>query len=116
MNRDKLVREVARRTGVLLEATDLVCATFIDLIKETVEGGEEVTLNDFMRIYLREKDETTGTDFQRRSRMKVERRKVPWVKVSRKWRRQVIRKWLQWPCEPPKDNQMSIFDVIPKEE
>ena len=119
MTKFELIADVARLTGVKKEYVAMVYDTIIDTIKATVERGEEVTLNDFMRIYLREKDETTATDFRRRDRMMVSRRTVPWVKVSRKWRRHVIALYGASPNGLNNDtekNQMSIFDVIPKDD
>ena len=102
MKKDTLKRIVAKKTGVLLEVVDLVCNMFIDEIKETVERGETVRINEFMQIYLHEKKdyrasafvrkdgETNGGEFK--GRILVKGRKVPWVKVSRTWRRSVIAK------------------------
>ena len=132
MKKDTLMRRVARRTGVMLEAVDLVCSTFIEEIKEAVERGDTVRLNGFMQIYLHDKKDYTASAFvhrkgtgrfgaEYRERIVVKGHKVPWVKVSRIWRDAVIAKHggqpphHSAPHEHQDPNQMSIFDVIPKD-
>ena len=131
MTKDELVREVARKTGVMVEAVELVIDEFIGEIKAAVERGEAVTLNEFMRIFLRHKKDFRANSFTAkegtgrrgcnvRERTTFKGGPVPWVKVSRKWRNEVMRggnpdrPHPQPPQQPEK--QMSIFDVIPKEE
>jgi DNA-binding protein HU-beta len=47
MNKGGLVAEVARRTGVSKAEVARVVDSSIDVIRETVVGGERVTLADF---------------------------------------------------------------------
>jgi DNA-binding protein HU-beta len=47
MNKGGLVAEVARRTGVSKAEVARVVDSAIDVIRETVVGGERVTLADF---------------------------------------------------------------------
>ena len=127
MTKYELAAAVAERTGIAKEYVLVVIDESISLVKRTVEGGEAVTLNEFMTIFLRHKEDFTASQFVgKRGRhgrpIDVERRTfkggdVPWVKISKKWRREVMNR----PSTPPKKeaedkNQMSIFDVIPKEE
>lgn len=93
MTRDDLIRGVARRTGVLIEAVDLIVDTFIDEIKAAVERGEQVSLNEFMKINLRAKKATHATHFPTGQRMNVDETKTPWVTVSRTWKREVKKKY-----------------------
>ena len=127
MTKYELAAAVAERTGIAKEYVLVVIDESISLVKRTVEGGEAVTLNEFMTIFLRHKEDFTANQFVgKRGRhgrpIDVERRTFkggfrPYVKISKKWKRECMNR----PAPPPKKeaedkNQMSIFDVIPKEE
>jgi Bacterial DNA-binding protein len=51
MNKGGLVAEVAKRTGVSKAEVARVVDASIDVIRETVVGGERVTLADFGTFY-----------------------------------------------------------------
>ena len=127
MTKYELAAAVAERTGIAKEYVLVVIDESISLVKRTVEGGEAVTLNEFMTVFLRHKEDFTASQFVgKRGRhgrpIDVERRTFkggfrPYVKISKKWKRECMNR----PSPPPKTededtNQMSIFDVIPKEE
>lgn len=93
MTRDQLIREVARQTGVLLEVVDIVVDTLICEIKSAVEHGDHVSLNEFIKIKLRDKRRTQATHFPTGQRMTIKETKTPWVTVSRKWRNEIREKY-----------------------
>jgi nucleoid DNA-binding protein len=121
MTKYELAAAVAERTGIQREYVLVVIDETIGLIKRTVEGGEAVTLNEFMTVYLRHKEDFTASQFVgKRGRhgrpIDIERRvfkggNVPWVKVSKKWKREVLNR----PAPPPKreaddKNQLKLFE------
>ena len=127
MTKYELAAAVAERTGIAKEYVLVVIDESISLVKRTVESGEAVTLNEFMTVFLRHKEDFTASQFVgKRGRhgrpIDIERRVFkgglrPYVKISKKWKRECMNR----PSPPPKKeaedkNQMSIFDVIPKEE
>ena len=127
MTKYELAAAVAERTGIAKEYVLVVIDESISLVKRTVESGEAVTLNEFMTIFLRHKEDFTASQFVgKRGRhgrpIDVERRTFkggmrPYVKISKKWKRECMNRPAPEPKKEAEDkNQMSIFDVIPKEE
>ena len=121
MTKYELAAAVAERTGIQREYVLVVIDETIGLIKRTVEGGEAVTLNEFMTVYLRHKEDFTASQFVgKRGRhgrpIDIERRvfkggDCPWVKVSKKWKRECLNR----PQQPPKKdnedkNQLKLFE------
>ena len=127
MTKYELAAAVAERTGIAKEYVLVVIDESISLVKRTVESGEAVTLNEFMTVFLRHKEDFTASQFVgKRGRhgrpIDVERRTFkggmrPYVKISKKWKRECMNRPAPEPKKEAEDkNQMSIFDVIPKEE
>lgn len=120
MTKYELAAAVAERTGIAKEYVLVVIDETIGLIKRTVEGGEAVTLNEFMTVYLRHKEDFTASQFIGKrglGRGVYHERRVfkggwqPWVKVSKKWRRECLNR----PQQPPKKdnddkNQLKLFE------
>lgn len=121
MTKYELAAAVAERTGIAKEYVLVVIDESISLVKRTVEGGEAVTLNEFMTLYLRHKEDFTASQFVgnrgRHGRpIDVERRTfkggdVPWVKISKKWKRECMNRPAPEPKKEPEDpNQLKLFD------
>ena len=121
MTKYELAAAVAERTGIAKEYVLVVIDESISLIKRTVEGGEAVTLNEFMTIFLRHKEDFTASQFVgKRGRhgrpIDVERRTFkggmrPYVKISKKWKRECMNRPAPEPKKEPEDpNQLKLFD------
>ncbi len=121
MTKYELAAAVAERTGIAKEYVLVVIDESISLVKRTVEGGEAVTLNEFMTVYLRHKEDFTASQFVgKRGRhgrpIDVERRTfkggdVPWCRISKKWRRECMKRTKEPPKKEPEDpNQLKLFD------
>ena len=121
MTKYELAAAVAERTGISKEYVLVVIDESISLVKRTVEGGEAVTLNEFMTVFLRHKEDFTASQFVgKRGRhgrpIDVERRTFkggfcPWVRSSKKWKRECMNR----PAPEPKKedenpNQLSLFE------
>ena len=121
MTKYELAAAVAERTGIAKEYVLVVIDESISLVKRTVEGGEAVTLNEFMTVYLRHKEDFTASQFVgKRGRhgrpIDVERRTFkggmrPYVNISKKWKRECMNR----PAPEPKKevenpNQLSLFE------
>ena len=68
MTKYELAAAVAERTGIAKEYVLVVIDESISLVKRTVEGGEAVTLNEFMTVYLRHKGGLHGEPVRRQAR------------------------------------------------
>ena len=121
MTKYELAAAVAERTGIAKEYVLVVIDESISLVKRTVEGGEAVTLNEFMTIFLRHKEDFTASQFVgKRGRhgrpIDVERRTFkggmrPYVKISKKWKRECMNRPAPEPKKEPEDpNQLKLFD------
>ena len=98
MTKYELVAAVSDRTGIAREYVLVVLDETISIIKGTVENGEAVTLNEFMTIYLRHKEDFTASQFVGKRGLHgrpidIERKVFkggfqPYVKISKKWRRE----------------------------
>ena len=121
MTKYELAAAVAERTGIAKEYVLVVIDESISLVKRTVESGEAVTLNEFMTVFLRHKEDFTASQFVgKRGRhgrpIDVERRTFkggmrPYVKISKKWKRECMNRPAPEPKKEPEDpNQLKLFD------
>lgn len=119
MTKYELAAAVAERTGLSKEGALMVIDEIIGLIKRTVESGEAVTLNEFMTVYLRHKEDFTASQFigkRGHGRGVYHERRVfkggwqPWCKVSKKWKKECLKRPPQPKVETDDPNQLKLFE------
>lgn len=60
MNKKTLVREVARHSGMKIEDAERCINGFIDVFRETMEQGGEITIQFFGKFQVAERGERIG--------------------------------------------------------
>jgi len=91
MNKQELVRELRKRLEKRLlkkewakmEIVEATVDELIDLIKETVWSGEEITIRDFGKFYLRKAAPRPARNPKTGERVEIPERWVPAFKVGK---------------------------------
>lgn len=92
MNKHELIRQVSSHTGITYEATALIVDTLISKIKETVEQGEIVRINEFCTIKLAHFKNTVRYNVKASVNIQVPASKVPRFYTSKKWKLKINEK------------------------
>ena len=86
MTKADLVEAVYNKIGIpKREASDLVDLTF-DIVKDTLETGEEVNIQGFGKLKVRQKNPRIGRNPQSGDQLTISARKVVTFKPSQKLR------------------------------
>jgi len=86
MNKEELVKEVAKKAKVSQKAAaDVICAT-IETIQKTVSKGKKVTLVGFGSFEARKRAARTGRNPQTGAAIKIAAKTVPAFSAGKKFK------------------------------
>ena len=89
MNKDELLKEVAKKAGVAQKtAGDVVSAT-LEIIEKTVSKGKKVTLIGFGTFDARKRGARTGRNPQTGAEIKIPAKTVPAFTAGKKFKEMV---------------------------
>jgi len=89
MTKADLVEAVYNKIGIpKREASDLVDLTF-DIVKDTLESGEEVNIQGFGKLKVRQKSSRVGRNPKSGEQLTISERKVVTFKPSQKLRESI---------------------------
>ena len=91
MTKASLIEEVYQKTGFTKEGSGEIIEMVFDLIKATLETGQQVNISGFGAFVVREKKERTGRNPKTGEKLKVAARRVLTFKPSHVLRNQMNR-------------------------
>ena len=86
MNKEELVKEVAKKANVTQKETAEVLGALIDTIQKSVAKGQRITLVGFGTFERRERAARTGRNPQTGKELKIPARKVPAFTAGKKFK------------------------------
>ena len=78
-----------RQEGILVGESEQLINDLIELIKETLESGEEVLISGFGKFELRDKKPRPGRNPSSGKQYKIKARRVVTFSPSRVWRQEI---------------------------
>lgn len=81
-----IVRALQRKEGLLFGEAEQVVNELIDLMKETLESGEEILISGFGKFDLRDKNPRPGRDPKSNRKHEISARRVVTFSSSKVWR------------------------------
>ena len=91
LTKAQLIEEIRQRNGFTRKKSIDVVETFLEIIKNTLESGEDVLVSGFGKFCVKEKKERKGRNPATGEDMMLEPRKVVTFKCSGKLREGVNR-------------------------
>lgn len=89
MNKNELINEVARKTGLSRRETEVGIETMLDLIAAELVGGNKVTLTGFGTFDVGDRRERAGVNPRTGKPIKIPATKMPRFKPSKNIRSKV---------------------------
>ncbi len=86
MNKEELVKEVAKKAKVSQKAAADVLSATIDTVQKTVAKGKKVTLVGFGTFEARKRKARTGRNPQTGAAIKIEAKTVPAFSAGKKFK------------------------------
>ena len=81
-----IVRRLQRQEGLLFGEAEAIINTLLDIIKDTLESGEEVLISGFGKFELRDKPQRPGRDPKSGKQYQIDARRVVTFAPSKCWR------------------------------
>lgn len=89
MNKDELLKEVAKKAGVPQKTAYDVVNSILDIIEKTVSKGKKVTLIGFGTFDARKRGARTGRNPQTGAEIKIPAKTVPAFTAGKKFKEMV---------------------------
>ena len=89
MNKEELVKEVAKKAKVSQKATADILAATLETIQKTVSKGKKVTLVGFGTFEARKRAARTGRNPQTGKEIQIPAKKVPVFSAGKKFKESV---------------------------
>ena len=86
MNKEELVKEIAKKSKVSQKAVASILAATLDTIEKTVKKGNKVTLVGFGTFEARKRAARTGRNPQTGTTLKIAAKKVPAFSAGKKFK------------------------------
>lgn len=86
MNKDELLKEVAKKAGVSQKTAYDVVNTILDIVEKTVSKGKKVTLIGFGTFDARKRGARTGRNPQTGEEIKIPAKTVPAFTAGKKFK------------------------------
>lgn len=86
MNKEELVKEVAKKTKLSQKTTTSVIAAFVDVVEKSVAKGNRVTLVGFGTFEPRKRAARTGRNPQTGAALKIAAKTVPAFSAGKKFK------------------------------
>ena len=89
MNKDELLKEVAKKSGVSQKAAADVVNAILETVEKTVSKGKKVTLIGFGTFEARKRGARTGRNPQTGAEIKIPAKTVPAFTAGKKFKEMV---------------------------
>ncbi len=89
MNKGQLVDIVAKEHGLTKKETDAILSATLDIIKDTVAGGDRVTLVGFGSFELRQRQERMGRNPKTGEKLVIPATQVPAFSAGKSFKSKV---------------------------
>ena len=89
MNKDELLKEVAKKSGVSQRAAADVVNAILETVEKTVSKGKKVTLIGFGTFEARKRGARTGRNPQTGAEIKIPAKTVPAFTAGKKFKEMV---------------------------
>lgn len=89
VKKEDLVASVYNKTGMSKSESRFVVETLFDIMKETLESGEEILISGFGKFRVKEKKERRGRNPQTGEDLQLRARRVLVFKSSRVLRKKI---------------------------
>ena len=86
MNKDELVKEIAKKASVSQKAASDILSATLDVIEKTVAKGKKVTLVGFGTFEARKRAARTGRNPQTGKELKIPAKTVPAFSAGKKFK------------------------------
>ena len=86
MNKEELVKEIAKKSKVSQKSIANILAATLDTIEKTVKKGNKVTLVGFGTFEARKRAARTGRNPQTGATLKIAAKKVPAFSAGKKFK------------------------------
>jgi len=83
MTKAEIVTEIANKTGIEKVAVQAVVESFMETIKDTMIGGENVYLRGFGSFIIKERAEKTGRNISKNTTIIIPAHKIPAFKPAK---------------------------------
>ncbi|HDO27424.1 MAG TPA: integration host factor subunit beta [Bacteroidetes bacterium] len=83
MTKAEIVTEIANKTGIEKVAVQAVVESFMETIKGTMVGGENVYLRGFGSFIIKERAEKTGRNISKNTTIIIPAHKIPAFKPAK---------------------------------
>lgn len=83
MTKQDLVNSIALQTGLTKKDSQLALETFIEVVSETLENGEDVSLSGFGKFEVVERAARTGTHPKTLAKLEIPASNVPKFRPSK---------------------------------
>ena len=83
MTKAEIVTEIASKTGIEKVAVQAVVESFMETVKETMVGGENVYLRGFGSFIIKERAEKTGRNISKNTTIIIPAHKSPAFKPAK---------------------------------
>jgi len=83
MTKAEIVTEIASKTGIEKVAVQAVVESFMETVKETMVGGENVYLRGFGSFIIKERAEKTGRNISKNTTIIIPAHKIPAFKPAK---------------------------------
>jgi len=83
MTKAEIVTEIANKTGIEKVAVQAVVESFMETIKDTMVGGENVYLRGFGSFIIKERAEKTGRNISKNTTIIIPAHKIPAFKPAK---------------------------------
>ena len=84
-----IVSKLQRQEGGLFGESEAIINNLLDIIKDTLESGEEIMISGFGRFYVRDKPSRPGRDPKSGIEYEIRARRVVSFAPSKVWRQEV---------------------------
>ena len=84
-----IARSLHRKEGILVGEAEQLINELIEIIKDTLESGDEVLISGFGKFELREKKPRPGRDPRSGRQYEINARRVVTFSPSRVWRQEI---------------------------
>lgn len=83
MTKAEIVSEISRTTGLEKGAVLDIVEKFMEVVKDTMSGGENIYLRGFGSLVVKTRKEKTARNISKNTAIKIPEHKIPSFKPSR---------------------------------
>jgi integration host factor subunit alpha len=84
-----IVRALALKEGISVREAEIQISRLIDIVKDTLESGEDLLVSGFGKFELRDKKARHGRDPKSKKEYEIVARRVVGFKTAKVWREDI---------------------------